>query len=312
LTPIALAGTLPKVSIVTPAYNQGEYLAAAMRSVLTQDYPALEYLVIDDGSTDDSLAVAQAVAAEYPGKVRVITQANAGQAETLNRGWAACSGEILGYLSSDDVLLPGAVSRLVQALMDAPLAALVYADFWLIDPAGTRLRQVAAPPFDRQAMLENLVCAPGVGALFRRQVFDQTGGWDRRRRQVPDFEFWLRVAEYGDFMRVPACLSEYRIHEGSASFRVMPVERAEEILAVMSAYWAQRPQAPAAMARRSLACAYGLAGKNHAQSGRPLASLRLYLKAFALRPGLLLELGMWRQMVVGFLRRSYFGRRVKG
>lgn len=302
---------LPKVSIVTPAYNQGEYLAAAMRSVLTQDYANLEYLVIDDGSSDDSLAVAQAVAAEFPGRVTVRTQANAGQAETLNRGWAACGGEILGYLSSDDVLLPGAVSRLVARLQQRPDVSLVYADFWLIDPAGKRLRQVQAPEFDRCAMLENLVCAPGVGALFRREVFDATGGWDSRRRQVPDFEFWLRVAERGDFLRVPACLSEYRIHEGSASYRVMPVARAEEIVAVIRGHWDSRPQTSPALARRSVARALSLSGKNHAQSGRPWQSLRNYLRAFSLRPGLLLELGMWRQIAVGFLRRAYFGRRVK-
>ncbi|MDR7334723.1 glycosyltransferase family 2 protein [Roseateles asaccharophilus] len=302
---------LPKVSIVTPAYNQGEYLAAAMRSVLTQDYANLEYLVIDDGSSDDSLAVAQAVAAEFPDRVKVQTQANAGQAETLNRGWAVCQGEILGYLSSDDVLLPGAVSRLVASLQRRPDVSLVYADFWLIDPAGNRLRQVQAPEFDRRAMLENLVCAPGVGALFRREVFDATGGWDPRRRQVPDFEFWLRVAERGDFLRVPFCLSEYRIHEGSASYRVMPVARAEEIVAVIQGHWAARPETPPALARRSVARAHGLSGKNHAQSGRPWQSLRHYLQAFSLRPGLLLELGMWRQIAVGFLRRAYFGRRVK-
>lgn len=302
---------LPKVSIVTPAYNQGEYLAAAMRSVLTQDYANLEYLVIDDGSSDNSLAVAQAVAAEFPGRVTVQTQANTGQAETLNRGWAACQGEILGYLSSDDVLLPGAISRLVASLQQRPDVSLVYADFWLIDPAGMRLRQVQAPEFDRRAMLENLVCAPGVGALFRREVFDATGGWDPRRRQVPDFEFWLRVAEGGDFLRVPACLSEYRIHEGSASYRVMPVARAEEIVSVIQGHWAARPDTPPALAKRSVARAHGLSGKNHAQSGRPWQSLRHYLKAFSLRPGLLLELGMWRQIAVGFLRRAYFGRRVK-
>lgn len=306
-----VAGRLPKVSIVTPAYNQGEYLAAAMRSVLTQDYKELEYLVIDDGSSDCSLAVAREVEAEFPGRVTVLTQANAGQAETLNRGWAACSGEILGYLSSDDVLLPGAISRLVASLLERPDVSLVYGDFWLIDPLGRRLRQVQAPEFDRRAMLEDLVCAPGVGALFRRAVFDATGGWDARRRQVPDFEFWLRVAEGGDFLRVPACLSEYRIHEGSASYRVMSVERAEEIVAVMRGFWALRPQAAPTVARRSVARAHGLSGKNHAQSGRPWQSLRHYVRAFSLRPDLLIEMGMWRQIAVGFLRRTYFRRRVK-
>lgn len=301
----------PWVSIVTPAHNQGEYLRTTMESVLSQDYPALEYLVIDDGSSDDTLAVARAVAAEHPTRVTVLTQANAGQAATLNRGWAACRGEILGYLSSDDLLLPGAVAAMVGAMQARPEVSVAYCDFWLIDPVGERLRAVAAPEFDRRAMLEDLVCAPAVGALFRREVFDATGGWDVGRRQVPDFEFWLRAVEHGDFMRVPQRLSEYRIHEGSASFRAMPVPRAEEILAVMTAHWAARPTVPATLTRRSIARAHTLVGKNHAQSGRAWLSLRHYLRALAMRPGMLLEVAIWRQIVVGFLRRTYFGRRVK-
>lgn len=303
--------TSPCVSIVTPAYNQGAYLRATMESVLAQEYPALEYIVIDDGSTDDSLAVARAVAAEHPGRVTVLTQANAGQAETLNRGWSACCGEILGYLSSDDILLPGAVHAMVQALQARPQLAVVYCDFWLIDPEGRRLRAVRAPEFDRCSMQEDLVCAPGVGALFRRGVFETTKGWDPRRRQVPDFEFWLRAAECGDFARVPLTLAEYRVHEGSASYRPMPLARAEEILAVVRAHWAARPATPALLVRRSVARAHGLVGKNHAQSSRAWLALRHYLLAFRWRPGLIMEPAMWRQMAAGFLRRAYFGRRIK-
>lgn len=301
----------PRVSIVTPAYNQGAYLRATMESVLAQDYPALDYLVIDDGSSDDSLAIAKEVAAKHAGRVTVLAQANAGQAETLNRGWASCRGDILGYLSSDDLLLPGAIRTMVEAMQAQPGVAVAYCDFWLIDPAGVRLRAVTAPAFDRRAMLQDLVCAPGVGALFRRDVFDATGGWDANRRQVPDFEFWLRAAEHGDFMRVPQRLAEYRIHEGSASFRVMTTARAEEIVAVMASHWAARPTTPTLGVKRSMARAHGLAAKNHAQSGRISFALRHYLRAFAMRPGLLLELAMWRQLVVGFMRRAYFGRRVR-
>lgn len=180
---------LPLVSIVTPAYNQAEYLAAAMTSVLEQDYPALEYIVIDDGSRDDTLAVARAVAETHPERVQVLTQANAGQAATLNRGWAMARGEILAYLSSDDALCPGAVRTMVQALQSRPEVGVAYCDFWLVDPQGRRVRAHVSQEFDVQAMQVGLVCHPGPAAFFRRSVFETTGGWDVRRRQVPDFEF---------------------------------------------------------------------------------------------------------------------------
>jgi glycosyltransferase involved in cell wall biosynthesis len=300
--------TQPWVSLVTPAYNQGAYLRETMLSVLAQDYPNLEYIVIDDGSSDDTWAIAQAVAAEAPGRVQVLTQTNAGQSATLNRGWGMARGSLLGYLSSDDRLHPEAISQLVGALADSR-AAVAYGDFGLIDAAGNCLRESIAPEFDRRELLEELRCAPGVGALFRREIFEASRGWDVRRKQVPDFEFWLRASEFGDFVRVPQRLGDYRIHEGSASFQVMPQERAEEIVHVVASHWQARPTTAVRQVRRSLARAHCLAGKNHAQSGRAWASLRHYATAFRLRPGLLADLGVWRQIAVGFVRRAYFGWR---
>jgi len=294
----------PLVSIITPVYNQAEYLAATIESVLAQDYPALEYIVIDDGSSDDSLALAQRLADAHPGRVTVLTQANAGQAATLNRGWGLARGEILAYLSSDDCLCPGAVTAMVQALQARPAAPVVYCDFWLIDAQGRRLREVQTEDFSAERLAVDLVCQPGPGAFFRRGLFDQTGGWSAALRQVPDFEFWLRAVNQGDFVRVPQCLAEYRIHEGSASFRVMPVARAEEIIGVVSGFWDARTRQEGRA--RSMAKALSIAAKNHAQSGRVFPALRRFAQALGQRPALALELAMWRQLLVGFLRRSWY------
>jgi glycosyltransferase involved in cell wall biosynthesis len=294
----------PLVTLVTPVYNQAEYLAATLESVLAQDYEALEYLVIDDGSSDDSLAVARRYEAAHPGRLTVLTQANSGQAATLNRGWGLARGEILAYLSSDDCLAPNAVRRMVEVLQARPDAAVAYCDFWLIDAEGKRLRESRTEEFDAERLSVDLVCQPGPGAFFRRAVFEKSGGWRPELRQVPDYEFWLRAAAQGGFVRVPELLAEYRIHEGSASFRVMPEARAEEIVRVMQAYWAARPGRPEA--GRSMARAYSLAAKNHGQSGRIGAALRCFGQALRRRPGLLFDLGIWRQLVVGFLRRGWY------
>lgn len=294
----------PLVSIVTPAYNQAEYLEATMRSVLGQDYAALEYIVIDDGSSDASLAVARRVAAEFPGRVMVLTQANSGQAATLNKGWGLARGEILAYLSSDDCLLPQAVSRMVAALQARPEASVAYCDFWLIDAAGQRLRETHTEDFSAERLCVDLVCQPGPGAFFRRQVFDRTGGWNPSLRQVPDFEFWLRAERLGPFVRVPETLAEYRIHEGSASFRVMPAPRAEEIVRVVAQHWSQHGEQ--GKARKALARAQALAAKNHAQSGRLGAALCCFGRALRLRPALTLEPAIWRQLFVGLLRRAFY------
>src|SRR5436309_8635113 len=115
---------LPLVSIVTPVYNQSDYLAEAIESILAQDYPHLEYIVINDGSTDRTVEVL----AKYSGRVRWESQENLGQAATLNRGWRRSIGSILSYLSADDVLLPGVVSSAVRILSQNPDAVMAYPD----------------------------------------------------------------------------------------------------------------------------------------------------------------------------------------
>lgn len=105
-------------------------------------------------------------------------------------------------------------------------------------------------------------------------------------------------------MRVPEALAEYRIHEGSASFRVMPVPRAEEIVRVVEQHWSQRGERD--KARKALARAQALAAKNHAQSGRLGAALLCFGRALRLRPALTLEVAIWRQLFVGLLRRAFY------
>jgi hypothetical protein len=192
-------------------------------------------------------------------------------------------------------------------LQARPELAVAYCDFWLIDAAGRRLSHVQAAEFDAQQLQVELVCQPGPGAFFRRRVFEATGGWDVRRRQVPDFEFWMRAACVGAFARVPQCLAEYRIHEGSASFMSMLPARADEIVAVVQGFWERQPER--AKAARSVARALSIAAKNHAQSGRPLAALHRLGLALARRPGLLFEAALWRQIFVGFVRRTYYKAR---
>ncbi len=294
--PISETGEHPLVSIVTPTYNQAQYLAATMDSMLAQDYPAIEYIVLDDGSTDNTAAVLD----RYTGRVRWERQANMGQSRTLNKGWRACRGEYIGYLSSDDLLLPHAISTLVRALQVDPSAVVAYCDFDLIDQHGERVGSVRAPDFDHRQMLELLICPPGPGALFRRTVFESTGGWNENLRKIPDFEFWLRAARFGSFVRLPEVLAQYRVHDESASIRPIPEERSMEIVETMRAYWAGSDNASA---RRSLASAHLRAAHSHAQSGRIWSALAQFTTAMKYRPKTLVSVSAWRGLLAGYAMR---------
>ena len=161
----AVKSDLPLMTIVTPAYNQADYLSETIDSVLAQDYPNIEYIVIDDGSTDCTSEILK----QYDGRIRWESQDNMGQAATLNKGWAMGSGEIIGYLSSDDLLKSDAVSALVRCLLERPEVVLVYPDFELIDAMGKHIRNVSTPDYSYFDLAVNLVCHPGPGALFWRK-----------------------------------------------------------------------------------------------------------------------------------------------
>ncbi len=291
------------VSLITPVYNQREYLGATIESVLAQDYAALEYIVIDDGSTDGSLELAREYEAAHPGRLQVLTQANAGQAATLNRGWSLSQGELIGYLSSDDTLEPGAITALVRALQARPACVVAYGDFRLMDAAGHCFRDVQAEDFDARRLTVDLVCQPGPGALMRRSVFLAEGGWDPALRQVPDFEFWLRASRHGDFVRVPELLAGYRVHEGSASFRPVSAERCEEIVRVTERHWRGQTGRMACEAR---ARSHVMAGRLHAQSGRLGVALRHLYRTLLLSPRQSLRGSTWRMVLAGALRRKVF------
>ncbi len=291
----------PVVSMVVPAYNHAGMLSIAIDSLLAQDYPALEIIVLDDGSTDNTRAVLKS----YGDRVRWETHANMGQAATLNKGWSQARGELLGYLSADDFLFPDAVSSSVAALACAPDAVMVYCDFDLVDPAGRLIRRVGRPEFSLERALITLDCPPGPGAIFRRSAFEATVGWNPALRQIPDFDFWLRLARHGRFLRIPRALAAWRVHPGSQSFATVSEERAEESVNVISAYFATPGLDPglAALRPRAMARAHLYCAQLHARAGRYRAALSNIAIAHRLFPATLVQPETWRSV-----SNALFGR----
>ena len=242
----------PLVTLVTPTFNQAEYLAETMESVLAQTYPAIEYLVIDDGSTDNT----RDVLARYDGRVTWRTQSNAGQVRTLNESWDQARGDYIGYLSSDDTLRPEAVARLVAYLEASPGAACAFPDADLIDSTSTIVRRRVCRPFDLAATLVEQECYIGPGALFRRSSYEAVGGWRTDLKLAPDREFWVRLARTGLIDFLPEVLAGYRIHSESISYKVVSEVASLEYIKVLDDYFAAGAD-PAVESRRDEA--YGRA-----------------------------------------------------
>jgi glycosyltransferase involved in cell wall biosynthesis len=257
----------PKVSIVIPVYNGCRYLKAAIDSVLGQNYPDIELIVLDDGSTDDSPVILD----RYGDAFFKERHANMGQAATLNKGWNMAKGDILSYLSADDVLMPFAVHTAVQHMVHNPQAVLAYCGFNLIDPYSKIIRKVVPPDFEFIDMVSRLVCHPGPGVFFRKWAFYQTGGWDSSLRQMPDLDYWLRLGLIGPFVRIPEVLAAFRLHDQSMTFSKASPSNAAEPVRIIEKFFRNSEALPddvAAVHQIALSNAHLLSAQLHLRAGR--------------------------------------------
>lgn len=276
--------TLPVVTLVTPTYNQSDFLAETMDCVLSQDYPALEYVVIDDGSTDDT----QNVLARYEGRITSLRQGNIGQARTLNKAWGLARGKYLGYLSSDDLLHASAIRRMVEVLESDEHIVCAYPNADLIDSNSRVIKRSVCRPFVLEDLVVGQECHIGPGALFRRTAFEAVGGWRTDLKLAPDREFWMRLAQRGRIAFVDASLAGYRLHGRSLSFREVSEKASGEYLRVLDDYFRGGYLPESIVGRRAEAYARAtlLIARNVLRSGRISRGISLYRQACELHPPL--------------------------
>jgi hypothetical protein len=179
-----------------------------------------------------------------------------------------------------------AVSEAVAALTARSDIVAIYPDFELIDDNSNCIRRVAAPDFDRQHLMLDLVCQPGPGALFRRSAWEKAGGWNPELRQNPDLDFWMRLALNGDFLRVPKVLAAFRVHEASQTYRRADATRAQEPVVITSQFFA-RTDLPEWLRRdegHARSSAYLASAQLHLHAGRPVSAVKAVLAALGRCP----------------------------
>jgi glycosyltransferase involved in cell wall biosynthesis len=203
----------PLVSIITPSYNQAGFLEETMRSVLEQDYPHIEYIVIDGGLTDGSVEILR----RYEQKLAYwVSEPDKGQTEAINKGFARARGEILAWINSDDTYQPGAISAAVRELQARPQAALVYADTNFIDGAGCVIGKFPAAQTDYAKLRRGYVHIPQQASFFRADLWKQVGPLDPTFYFAMDYDLWVRLARLAPLVYVPGQVwANFRLHGNS-------------------------------------------------------------------------------------------------
>ena len=202
----------PLVSIVTPSFNQAPFLEETIRSVLTQAYPRIEYIVVDGGSTDGSVEIIR----RYADRLAYwVSEPDSGQSEALNKGFARSHGEIMAWLNSDDLYTPGAVGRAVAAFRANPDAAVVYGDCEYVDAEGRFVRPDRSRPFRRADALRGGHHFSQPAAFWRRFAWEAVGPLKTQYHYCMDLDLWMSMAARFDFVHVPELWARYRLHEAS-------------------------------------------------------------------------------------------------
>lgn len=205
----------PKISIVTPSFNQGNFIEQTINSVLSQDYPNLEYIIIDGGSTDNSIDIIE----KYKNHLSYwVSEKDEGQTHAINKGFNKATGEILNWLNSDDILIEKALHIIAAEASKNPSADFFYGDFKVIDSSGKEVFTRKSPPYNFFSLLYGgqLSCQPAV--FFRKHVLDKNGYLDESLKFCMDIEFWIRAAKNKNyFCQIEQPLAMARMHPDAKS-----------------------------------------------------------------------------------------------
>ena len=204
----------PTVTIVTPSFNQAPYLEATIRSVLDQDYPRIEYIVMDGGSTDGSVEIIK----KYADRLAFWTsEPDEGQTDAINKGFARAKGEIIAWLNSDDVYRPGAIAEAVDFMQTHPDVGLVYGDADYIDEKGEIIGWFPAAETDYKRLRRGYVHIPQQAAFFRASVWRMVGPLDPSFYFAMDYDLWVRIAAVAPIRYHPHTWAAFRLHGDAKS-----------------------------------------------------------------------------------------------
>ncbi len=215
----------PRITIVTPSFNQARFLEATLRSVLDQRYENLEYVVVDGGSTDGSRDILERFRSRLS---RLVIERDEGQSDALRKGFARATGAILAWLNSDDCLAPGSLVAVADFFSANPSIDVVHGNFVLVDANGAVIREVATIGMHYPTLVFENPALAQPATFWRREIYDRVGGVDPSLRFCMDLDLWVRMYGAGArFHRLDRTLANFRMHGAAKTATIQAVNLAE-------------------------------------------------------------------------------------
>ncbi len=280
----------PLVSVIIPAYNCADHITESVESALAQDYPNKEIIIIDDGSTDNTLNVLS----PFAGKIIVIQQQNAGSAAARNTGIKAAKGEFVAFLDSDDLWFPGKLSLQLGYMISNPSIGLVYHAWgvWEPDQQGkysplsipTLPQDKFAIDADKSGWIYEKLFSDSIihttSAMIRRELIEKAGLFDEELRKGQDYEYWFRISRYTQVRKLQAVLSVYRINLQSVTNQPSAVNYGALVINKVLTRWGRtgpdHTMIPRSVIRKRLATIWHRFAYLHYKRGNPWIATRAF------------------------------------
>lgn len=289
---------LPLVSIITPSLNKGRFIEETILSVKNQTYPRIEHIVIDGGSTDETLNILR----KYGDGPIWVSESDKGMYDASNKGLRMVKGEILGWLMADDTYMPQAVETAVKLLLESPDVAMVYGKCNFIDEDGNVIREFPSEPFDLARLVRGPNIIPSPTVFFKKEIINSVGHFDTNLYMSADYDLFIRIGLKYGIEYIPKLLATYRLYPGTKTtgefYKFGP-----DLIYIFDKLYSNNdiPKKLWAVRRQSYGWAHFLIARHYYKLHQIKEARRHLTKALMLRPQYLKERWALNYLAIAFL-----------